>query len=91
MARSDMPRPNTPDEKRTAVTGESESEAEAARPVRFQTRPGAEPGMGVQGAADEKDAGELADRKHRSKPARKAAPGAIPPDELTTENDDGAA
>jgi hypothetical protein len=90
MTRPDMPRPDTPDEKKTAATGESE--ADAARPVRFETRPEAGPAKSDHDADnDSKDAGELAEEKHSSKPAEKAAPGAIPPDELTTESDDGAA
>ena len=89
MTRPDMPRPDTPDEKKTAATGESE--ADAARPVRFETRPEAGPAKSDRGADDEpKDAGELANGKRSSKPAQKAAPGAIPPDDLTTESDDGA-
>ena len=90
MNRPDMPQPDTPDEKKSAATGESE--ADAARPVRFKTRPEAGPAKSARSADDEpKDAGELADEKRSSKPVQKAAPGAIPPDELTTESDDGAA
>lgn len=90
MARPDLPRSKTPDGDKTAATGESE--AEAARPVRFKTRPEAGPDKSGHGPENElEDAGELAEKKRPSKPAQKAAPGAMPPDELTTENDDGAA
>lgn len=86
MARPDMPRPDPSNEK-TLATGQSE--AEAARPVRFTDKP--EAGSDAQEKDIENEPDDAVDDKRSSKSKRDAAPGAIPPDELTTETDDGAA
>ncbi|MGA0530862.1 hypothetical protein [Hansschlegelia sp. KR7-227] len=81
-----------PEEDSTMVDGASE--ADAARPVKFEHRKGVGPGEGGSPAGDEApDAGELAGSKRKdgepAPAASPASPGAIPPDEVTTETDDG--
>lgn len=74
---------------KTLATGESE--AEAARPVRFEPQERAGPDDGKGDPANEPpDAGDLADAKRETDNEDKAAPGAIAPENLTTESDDGA-
>ena len=81
--------PKSNDDK-TAATGRSEPDK--ANPVPFTDRKDAGPSKGSDGGDDaSRDAGEIADEKRHSKAKDEAAPGAIPPDKLTTETDDGAA
>lgn len=69
---------------RTSATGKSE--ADKARPVQFEDRKDVGPG---ESDGNKPDAGEMGEAKRNGDKADKSAPGTIPPDELTTENDDG--
>ena len=74
----------------TLSTGRSEPDR--ARPVHLQDRKDAGLDKGGTDAGDDpRDAGDIANEKHGSGKSDEAAPGAIPPEKLTTETDDGSA
>lgn len=80
--------PKVNDDK-TAATGESEPDA--ARPVRFEPKESARPGKGKEALDQPPDAAELAGTKRKDGQTDRdvAPPGAVSPDKLTTESDDG--
>lgn len=68
------------------------SEPDKVKPSPFEDRRDAGPIRGNEQKGDDpRDAGEIAKQKHGSRNTNEALPGAIPPEKLTTETDDGAA
>ncbi len=75
-----------------ALPGAGKSEADAVRPVRLEKRPDAGPDKAgaTGGAGGGPGAGRSNGGRENDHDAGKPASGAIAPDDLNTENDDGA-
>lgn len=78
------------DKPNNAMPGTGQSEADAAREVPFQNKPGAGPDKHPSKDRAPDAAEAAGTKRNRGGESEKAPPGATSPENLTTESDDGA-